>query len=202
MKKSYPCHLSISRNDNDANSRFVPCRVTVLTISLKFSAIREIHIVFTSRRYAGCRLSSGMRYIYYVQYQYRVLGASEMNAPCVCNQSPVYEHDVTLHPQLVHHAYRCNELKAIFTSLNCATDFVKSRAACRHLFVCLTINQLPKVSTCPLPSCKLSRLPVFRVVHNRMLLSNNIKTREKSLKLTDKSPLKVYIVLVYTLQIS
>lgn len=59
---------------------------------------------------------------------------SETNAPAR-PQSLTRTRAALLHPQLVHHAYRCIALKAKFTLLNCATASVKRRRATRHLYL-------------------------------------------------------------------
>lgn len=58
---------------------------------------------------------------------------SEMDAPARL-QSLTRTRAALLHPQPVHHAYRCIALKAKFTLLNCATASVKRRAT-RHLYL-------------------------------------------------------------------
>lgn len=66
---------------------------------------------------------------------------SETDAPARL-QSLTRMRAAHLHPQLVHHAYRCIALKAKFTLLNCATASVKRAAGLRHLFVYLVAKSI------------------------------------------------------------
>lgn len=75
-----------------------------------------------------------------------------------CDRSLVRARAALLHPQLVHHAYRCIALKAKFTLLNCATASVKQRRARPATYICILSRR------------KCRRVPGF-AIHPRELLA-------------------------------